>query len=228
MQGAGQLAAALVALIVTASFKESLLTASNASACDDVCQVAVDKMWRVIVGFGIVPGYTFNVARNDETAGEDTKACIQGKSEDHPDGISRVQAMREAEGRLERPKASFHDFVAHYKQWKFGKVLLGTAGSRFFLDVAFRGLGLNNSIILDAIGYSKGDSMYEIFRRTAVGNLILVCAGTIPGYWVTVFTVDIIGRKPIQYMGFAMLTVLFVVIGFAYERLLQHNGALLG
>ena len=56
MQGIGQLAAALIALIVTASFKESLLTASSASACDGVCQVAVDKMWRVIIGFGAVPG----------------------------------------------------------------------------------------------------------------------------------------------------------------------------
>ncbi|KAL8868294.1 MAG: hypothetical protein Q9174_005086, partial [Haloplaca sp. 1 TL-2023] len=243
MQGIGQLAAALIALIVTAGFKESLLTASSASACDGVCQVAVDKMWRVIIGFGAVPGcialyyrltipetprYTFDVARDVEKAGEDTKAYVQGKAEGHPDEVCRVRAIAEAEGRIETPKASFRDFVAHYKQWKYGKVLLGTAGSWFFLDVAFYGLGLNNSIILSAIGYSKGDSMYEIFRRTAVGNLILVCAGAIPGYWVTVFTVDIIGRKTIQLMGFAVLTIIFVVIGFAYDKLLQHNGALLG
>ncbi len=56
MQGIGQLAAALIALIVTTGFKESLLTAKNAAACDGVCQLAVDKMWRVIIGFGAVPG----------------------------------------------------------------------------------------------------------------------------------------------------------------------------
>lgn len=89
------------------------------------------------------------------------------------------------------------------------------------------GLGLNNSTILRAIGYAKGDNVYRIFYNTAVGNLILVCAGSIPGYWVTVATVDRLGRKPIQFMGFAMLTILFVVIGFAYDKLLQHNGALL-
>lgn len=69
--------------------------------------------------------------------------------------------------------------------------------------------------------------MYQVFRKNAVGNLILVCAGAIPGYWVTVFTVDTLGRKTIQLMGFTMLTILFVVIGFAYHQLLKHNGALL-
>lgn len=173
------------------------------------------------------PRYTFDVARDVEKAGEDTKAYIQGKAEGQPDEVRRVTVIADSEGRLETPKASFRDFLQHYGQWKFGKVLLGTAGSWFFLDVAFYGLGLNNSIILGAIGYSKGANMYEVFRRNAIGNLILVCAGAIPGYWVTVFTVDTLGRKPIQFMGFTMLTILFVVIGFAYDKLLKHNGALL-
>lgn len=90
-------------------------------------------------------------------------------------------------------------------------------------DVAFYGLGLNNSIILQAIGYAKGDTVYEIFRNTAVGNLIITCAGAIPGYWVTVATVDTIGRKPIQLMGFTILTIIFIVIGFAYSHLGEHG-----
>ena len=86
---------------------------------------------------------------------------------------------------------------------------------------------MNNSTILSAIGYAKGANVYKIFYNTAVGNLILVCAGAIPGYWVTVLTVDTFGRKPIQFMGFSMLTILFIIIGFAYEKLVAHNGALL-
>lgn len=69
--------------------------------------------------------------------------------------------------------------------------------------------------------------MYKVFYNTAVGNLILVCAGSIPGYWVTVATVDTLGRKPIQFMGFTMLTILFATIGFAYNRLLDHSNGLL-
>lgn len=242
MQGIGQFAAAMIALIVTAGFKQSLLSAKNPASCDGVCQIAVDKMWRVVIGFGAVPGcialyyrltipetprYTFDVARDVEKAGEDAKAYIQGKSEGHPDEIRRIATIQDSVNRLEIPKASWSDFVRHYSQWKHGKVLLGTAGSWFTLDVAFYGLGLNNSIILSAIGFAKGPNMYKTFYNTAVGNLIIVCAGSIPGYWVTVFLVDTVGRKPIQMMGFIMLTILFVIIGFAYNWLLNRHGSLL-
>jgi len=68
--------------------------------------------------------------------------------------------------------------------------------------------------------------MYHTYRNTAVGNLIIVCAGALPGYWVSVATVDTIGRKPIQIGGFAILTVLFLAIGFAFHKLTPN--ALLG
>ncbi|KAE8444621.1 acid phosphatase pho5 [Mollisiaceae sp. DMI_Dod_QoI] len=237
MQGIGQFTAAIIALIVTAGFKESLLTGSKASTCTGVCQLAVDKMWRVIVGFGAVPGcialyyrltipetprYTFDVARDVEKAAEDANAYMHGRSQGEPDEIQRATTMVQASPALEIPKASFRDFIHYYGQWKNGKILLGTAGSWFFLDVAYYGLGLNNSIILSAIGWSGGKNMYEVYYRNAVGNLILVCAGAIPGYWVSVATIDTLGRKPIQIMGFAMLTILFIVIGFAYNSLSGH------
>jgi MFS transporter, PHS family, inorganic phosphate transporter len=244
MQGIGQFTAAVIALIVTSGFKESLETGKTigkvgaATNCTGVCQLAVDKMWRVIIGFGAVPGcialyyrltipetprYTFDVARDVEKAGEDVNAYMNGKAEGSPDEIQRVTTMVQSSQALEIPKASFHDFIHHYGQWKYGKVLLGTAGSWFFLDVAYYGLGLNNSIILSAIGYSGGNDMYQIFYRTAIGNLIITCAGAIPGYWVSVALIDTIGRKPIQIMGFTILTILFIIIGFAFNKLSSHG-----
>jgi PHS family inorganic phosphate transporter-like MFS transporter len=234
MQGIGQFTAALIALITAAGFKNSLKTASSASKCSGVCLLAVDKMWRVVIGFGAVPGcialyfrltipetprYTFDVARDVEKAGSDVNAYMTGKAEGRPDEIRRVQALQESENNLTVPKGSWSDFWEHYRQWDNGKVLIGTAGSWFFLDIAFYGLGLNNSIILQAIGFANGNNVYEILYNTAVGNLIIVCAGAIPGYWVTVALVDTVGRKPIQIMGFSILTILFVVIGFAYHKL---------
>lgn len=70
---------------------------------------------------------------------------------------------------------------------------------------AFYGVSLNNPIILQTIGFSGGPTVYKILMNTAVGNLIIVLAGAIPGYWVTVATVDTVGRKPIQFMGFGIL-----------------------
>jgi PHS family inorganic phosphate transporter-like MFS transporter len=237
MQGFGQFTAAIIALIVTTGFKESLITGSKASTCTGVCQLAVDKMWRVIIGFGAVPGcialyyrltipetprYTFDVARDVEQASLDADAYMKGKAQGNPDEIQRVTTMVQQAPALEVPKASMKDFIAHYSQWKNGKILLGTAGSWFFLDVAYYGLSLNNSIILSAIGYSGGSNMYQIFYKTALGNLIFTLAGAIPGYWVSVATIDTLGRKPIQFLGFGMLTAIFIVIGFAYNHLSGH------
>lgn len=233
-QGLGQFGAGIVALIVTVGFKESLLTAKNVGACDGVCNLAVDKMWRVIIGMGAVPGcialyfrltipetprYTFDVSRDVVKGGSDIKAYLAGKPEGVPDELTRVSTMRDAAPQLEIPKPSWRDFGKHIGKWKYGKVLLGTAGSWFLLDVAFYGVGLNNSTILTAIGYGTGPTVYDILYNIAVGNIILVCAGAIPGYWVTVATVDTVGRKPIQLMGFIILTIIFCIMGFAYHQI---------
>lgn len=60
-----------------------------------------------------------------------------------------------------------------------------------------------------------------------MGNLILIVAGAIPGYRMTVATVDKLGRKPIQITGFVILTIIFSIIGFACKpRKHSHNGLL--
>lgn len=150
MQGFGQLAAAIVALIVTAGFKKSLETADTVGHCSGVCQLAVDKMWRVVIGFGAVPAcialyyrltipetprYTFDVARDIVKADEDVRAYIEGKREGRPDELQRASILQNQTAELVTQKASWSDFWRYYLQWKHGKVLLGTAGSWFFLDV---------------------------------------------------------------------------------------------
>lgn len=101
--------------------------------------------------------------------------------------------------------------------------MIGTAGSWFFLDVAYYGLGLNSAVILTTIGYASSPNVYKSLYNQAVGNLILICAGSLPGYWVSAATLDIIGRKPVQLGGFIILTVLFVVLGFAYNKISDHG-----
>lgn len=148
MQGIGQFTAAIIGLIVAVGFKGSLESAKTVADCDGVCQLAVDKMWRIIIGFGAVPGcialyfrltipetprYTFDVARDVDKASEDVKAYKLGKPEGHPDEVNRAATLQDARTRLSPPVASWADFWHHYGQWKHGKVLLGTAGSWFFL-----------------------------------------------------------------------------------------------
>lgn len=234
-QGFGNLAAALVSFVRVVVAKDSLIGAQTPAQCDSRCQLAADKMWRSIVAFGTVPAllalyfrltipetprYTMDVRLDSEKAQADIGAYLggkrEGKAEDGHDFVA--EQRRKQTG----PKATWTEFYAHFKQWKYGKILLGTAGSWFFIDVAFWGLGLNNFAILQAIGYASSKNVYHSLYNTAVGNLILAVAGNIPGYWVSLATIDTVGRKPIQMASFIILTILFCIIGFAYHKLTPH------
>ena len=236
MQGIGQAAAALMALVVTEAFKESLLTVKSVDQCGPDCIRSVDMMWRIILGFGGIPGwfalyyrltipetprYTFDVLLDIEKAAADSRRYRSGKK-----GEARVDKLAQARTRQQmrvysRPKPSVMEQLRFFAQWKNGLKLFGTAGSWFFLDIAFYGLGLNTGSILSVIGFNKKDNVYSLLKNAAVGQLVLVCAGAIPGYWVTVATVDWLGRRPIQIMGFTILTILFAIIGFRYDYISQ-------
>ncbi|KAH9989471.1 hypothetical protein BJV77DRAFT_963930 [Russula vinacea] len=188
--GWGNLAAALVSLILVQSFKNKIIH-------DNIAVLKhVDYCWRLLIGLGCVP---------------DPDAAVQ-----------RVQA----------PKATRRDFLAHFGKWENGKVLLGTAYSWPILilamQIAFYGLGLNSSIVLTTIGFGtspqKGSlGIYQSLHNVSVGNIILSVGGLIPGYWASFLLIDSWGRKPIQLMGFIVLTVLFVIMGFGYDALTKTH-----
>ena len=58
-------------------------------------------------------------------------------------------------------------------------------------------------------------TLYDISTETVV----LSVAGLIPGYYATFFFIDRWGRIPIQNMGFAALTLLFIGLGASYHAL---------
>ncbi|KAI8888569.1 phosphate:H+ symporter [Backusella circina FSU 941] len=226
MQGIGQLSAGIVGLIATAAFQ-------NAIHAD---QTKLDFVWRIVIGLGAVPGvcalyyrltipetprFTIDVEQKLEKGVLDAKAFIEkgASAGDYTDNIAvaRVDSS---------PKASWSDFCRHFGKWENGKILLGTAYSWFALDVAWYGLGLNNSIILANIGFGGGSDAYTSVFRTCVGNIIINLLGSVPGYWISVFTIDKLGRKTIQFMGFTMLTILFVILGFAYHPILNVSQGL--
>jgi PHS family inorganic phosphate transporter-like MFS transporter len=76
---------------------------------------------------------------------------------------------------------------------------------------------------MSTMGFDQRENLYLYLRNTATGQIVLICAGALPGYWLTVFTVDTIGRRPIQIGGFAILTVIFCVLGFAWQGLTKTH-----
>lgn len=158
MQGIGQVTAGIVGLIATAAYQ-------NAIRADPT---QLDYVWRIVIGLGAVPGaialyyrltipetprYTMDVEQKIEKGIRDAKAFVEhgAAAGDYTDNqaVARVHT--------DVPRASWEDFKTYFGQRKNALKLFGTAYSWFALDVAWYGLGLNNSIILSNIGFAGGD-----------------------------------------------------------------------
>ncbi|CAG8589778.1 558_t:CDS:2 [Racocetra fulgida] len=218
MQGIGILVAAIISTITVAAFQSTI-------SPDDYSHI--DYIWRIVTGCGAIPGcialyfrltipetprYTMDIERNIDQAAADINTVLEH-------GVYKPREQ-EVVVKVDAPKFSVSDFFRYFGKWENGKVLFGTAFTWFALDVAFYGIGLNNNIILGNIGFlGDGRDPYETLFKASVGNIIIALLGTVPGYWVTVFTVDFWGRRPIQLLGFAVLTVVFIILGFAYKQI---------
>ena len=99
---------------------------------------------------------------------------------------------------------------------------------------------MNSAIIIQAIGFSgtfekvyqnvsnnmsnyTTIEVYPVLFNNVLGNLIISFLGLIPGYWATVFLIDRIGRKPIQILGFAWLTVILAILAAFFDRIKDYS-----
>ncbi|KAI0671903.1 inorganic phosphate transporter [Trametes maxima] len=237
-QGWGQLSATLFAFIIVSAYKHSFMD-------DDPSGVlhSLDQIWRLVIGLGCIPGaialyfrltipetprFTIDIERNIKMAERDLSVLLV-------DSETYTVDADAVDQRVVARQATKLDFRSYFARWSNMKILIGTAYSWFALDIAFYGLGLNSSIILSAIGFGSpksglapGASVYQSLHNASLGNLVLSVAGLVPGYWASFYFIDRWGRKPIQFMGFAVLTVLFIIMGVAYNKMNASSGGRAG
>ena len=118
--------------------------------------------------------------------------------------------ISEAAKEAKRPQMAV--FIEYFSKPRHALTLFGCAFSWFLVDVAFYGINLNQSIILADIGYATGKTPYEYLLKNAEGNLIIAVAGYVPGYFVTIAFIELLGRKWIQIQGFLVTALMFGIL----------------
>ncbi|KAJ2357715.1 hypothetical protein GGF43_001290 [Coemansia sp. RSA 2618] len=236
-QGFGNVLAPIVSIVVTACFMSKI----------DADVLYLDYVWRIIIGVGCIPGVatlywrlTMTESTRFRNIGTDDRASTVESTvaeEDKPlviethstnsitrPSVDAAQTIPQPMGYNRPGRAT--TFGQYFGEWRHLKVLLGTSIAWFALDVAFYGINLNSAVVIDAIGFAgdiRNDKPSHFIIRNCLGNIIINILGSVPGYWIAVFTIERLGRKTIQLMGFAVLTVLYVILGFAYNQILAKS-----
>ncbi|KAG2537813.1 hypothetical protein PVAP13_9NG331900 [Panicum virgatum] len=220
MQGFGILFGAIVALVVSAGFRNSYLAPSYQDNPAASFVPEADYVWRIILMFGTIPAaltyywrmkmpetarYTALVARNAKQAAAD---------------MSKVLNAEIAEDAERDAGSEWGLFSAQFVR-RHGLHLVATTSTWFLLDIAFYSQNLFQKDIFSKVGWippaKTMNAVEEVFRIARAQALIALC-GTIPGYWFTVGFIDVVGRFAIQLMGFFMMTVFMLGLAVPYHH----------
>ena len=172
--------------------------------------------WKVLLALGAVPAaaviyyrrkmpetpkYTVGVKGNAQKAARDLKNYA---------GIGGVSASTASDSNVPVVKTKWYYL---FTDFRLLALVIGTAGSWFLMDWALYGNSIMSSSMLGFLVPSSVTGIHHLIMTTELSALIFGVAA-FPGYWIATFTLDRIGRKPIQMIGFAAMTVSFGLLAF--------------
>ncbi|MEO7019973.1 MAG: MFS transporter [Ktedonobacteraceae bacterium] len=194
MQGLGLILGPLVAIVLLGS------------------GISNDLTWRLMLGLGAIPALaTFYMRRKiaetprftlmmngDLDAALETANQVTGDT-----GKRRSVAQKQNKPAKSTTKKSSFSllFTKRYLGW-----IIGTAGAWFLLDIAYYGTTTSNTLILSALD-PHGNQITHM-----VQTLVIFLVAALPGYIVAALTIDKLGRKTIQCLGFTMMAITYGVL----------------
>ncbi|MGC8502725.1 MFS transporter [Desulfurella sp.] len=159
-----------------------------------------DLAWRLMLGLGALPAASVIYLRR--------------KLPESPRWLSRVKGLKE---KAAKELTSFslgtitlektNDPIVKQSLWKYIVTLIGTAGSWFLFDYAYYGNTISTPLIMKDIAPHA-----DIITSTAL-SLLLFAVAAVPGYFLAAASVDKIGHKKLQMIGFFMMGLMFLLIG---------------
>ncbi|KAE8230218.1 hypothetical protein CF326_g4783 [Tilletia indica] len=240
-QGWGNLAASIAGIAVISAYKGPV-------QAGDLHKLS--GAWRILQGIVLVP--SFGVLYFRLTMVEATRFKQARALQDNPELLNEVDTEKglkkgsagsasgsdtdtasgenrddEIEKRVKNAptdkKVKRHEFFQYFSQPRHAATLFGTAFTWFLVDITFYGINLNQGSILSSIGFTGGDAYNSLFKNS-LGGLIITVAGFLPGYFITVALVEVIGRKPIQLLGFFFNALFLGILAGKYDTLKSDTG----
>jgi len=166
-----------------------------------------DISWRLMLGVGALPGILLIPFKTVPPDSQNRLHIVQS-----PESFnSQITVTRVLRNRRYWPK------------------IIGCAGGWFLFDITFYGNTLFAPTVLKNVFHTSG-GLTPVIGDGLPNNLclqltILALIG-LPGYYVSVYFMDSIGRKNIQMQGFVAMAVLYASLGIFVDDLQDSAGLL--
>lgn len=182
--------------------------------------------WRVLLGLGALPALATFWMRRQMPESPRFLLHVRHDPEAARNAISAESTFlnaRESHAAVRAPQANAVGVPEHvtpririkqqfswrilFSSPRFIVYLIGTAGAWFLMDYAYYGTTISSPIVIQRI-LGKGATSFQ----TTLAGFLIVLVAAVPGYIVAILTLDKIGRKRIQMLGFAMMALAYGAI----------------
>ena len=194
MQGFGLLAGVVLGIGLLMAFPGSL-----------------DLVWRALLFAGAIPAAAVYLYRRRLPETPRFSLHVQGKARETARVVGTLTGSQPAVSRELAPRRlSYGQLLKNY--WM---IVVGTAVSWFLFDISFYGTGIYSATLLSSLSLAYAPHMTALQHLITAEqyNAIIALIFTIPGYWIAVATIDRLGRKTLQVLGFGVMALAFLVLG---------------
>lgn len=162
--------------------------------------------WRLMLGLGAIPALFVIYLRRTLPESPRYLAQVEGREEDAARSIRQYSnGLVAVEGRSSQiERLTFGRFITTPK---YLLMLLGTAGTWFVFDYAYYGNTISTNAILKLV------SPHMSLLQSESLSLIIFAIAAVPGYVLAFLSMDRIGHKRLQWIGFSLMGLMFLVIG---------------
>jgi PHS family inorganic phosphate transporter-like MFS transporter len=169
-------------------------------------------IWRVLLAVGALPAlFVFNARRQISETPRFLLATGQSqKFQEAADDILDENKSKRGSAEYLPEAASMPSFAQGFNRLAANRVwflrLLGASMAWFLIDFAYYGNTVSSPLVLSAL-----EPHADLLHTTLLVLLVFTVAA-LPGYFVAAFTMDKIGRKTIQMLGFAVMGLSFTCL----------------
>ncbi len=166
--------------------------------------------WRLLLGLGAVPAAAVIMLRRRMPESPRYLARVEGK------GNAAAEAVNSFSDGAIVAEAAPSSRPRRLTLWQFLRTprylayLAGTAGAWFVFDYAYYGNSVSAPLIVKSVLGSHGA---HVLTEALALQLIVFTVAAVPGYFLAAYTMDRIGHRRLQLIGFPLMGLAFLLIG---------------